>query len=58
VVESCQVFNNDAQSNPAGGNDNWESGTVRPDLILADLIGVFHPDLLRDHQLVYYRQLK
>ena len=58
VVKSGQVYNNDARSNPAGGNDYWESGTVRPDLILADLIGVFHPDLLRDHQFVYYRQLK
>jgi iron complex transport system substrate-binding protein len=58
VVESGRVFNNDARSNPAGGNDYWESGTVRPDLILADLIGVFHPDLLRDHRFVYYRQLK
>lgn len=58
VVESGSVFNNNARSSAAGGNDYWESGTVRPDLILADLIGVFHPDLLTDHRFVYYRQLK
>lgn len=58
VVESGSIFNNNARNSPAGGNDYWESGTVRPDLILADLIGVFHPDLLRDHRFVYYRQLK
>jgi len=58
VLESAQVFNNNARINSAGGNDYWESGTVRPDLILADLIGVFHPGLLSDHRFVYYRQLK
>ena len=38
VVKKGHVFNNNARSSPAGGNDYWESGTVRPDLVLADLI--------------------
>ncbi|MCK5692345.1 MAG: ABC transporter substrate-binding protein [Bacteroidales bacterium] len=58
VLKNGHVFNNDARSSLAGGNDYWESGTVRPDLVLADLIEVFHPDLLTDHSFVYYRQLK
>jgi len=58
VVRQAQVFNNNLRTTAAGGNDYWESGTVRPDLVLADLISVFHPDLLADHRLVYYRQLK
>jgi iron complex transport system substrate-binding protein len=58
VVKNAQVFNNNLRTNAVGGNDYWESGTVRPDLVLADLISVFHPDLLEDHPLVYYRQLK
>jgi len=58
VLKNAHVHNNNARTNAAGGNDYWESGTVRPDLILADLIGVFHPDLLTDHSFVYYRQLK
>ena len=58
VIKNGHVFNNDARSSLAGGNDYWESGTVRPDLVLADLIEVFHPDLLTDHTFVYYRQLK
>ncbi len=58
VLQSGHVFNNDARSNVGRGNDYWESGTVRPDLVLADLIEVFHPDLLTDHRFVYYRQLK
>jgi iron complex transport system substrate-binding protein len=58
VLKGGYVFNNNARVSAGGGNDYWESGTVRPDLILADLIRVFHPDLLTDHQFVYYRQLK
>ena len=26
---------------PEGGNDFWESGSVRPDIVLEDLISVF-----------------
>ncbi len=58
VLKMGQVFNNNARVSDGGGNDYWESGTVRPDLVLADLIQVFHPDLLTDHSFVYYRQLK
>jgi len=58
VLKSGEVYNNDFRLGPDGGNDYWESGTVRPDLVLADLIAVFHPDLLTDHRYIYYRKLK
>ena len=58
VVRQGRIYNNNARMNPSGGNDYWESGTVRPDLILADLIKVFHPELMEDHQFKYYRKLK
>lgn len=51
------VFNNDAKITPEGGNDFWETGIARPDLVLADLISVFHPDLLPAHRRIWYRQL-
>jgi iron complex transport system substrate-binding protein len=54
--KSGRVYNNDARMNAAGGNDYWETGSVRPDLVLADLIEIFHPDLI-DHELVFHRQL-
>lgn len=41
-----------------GANDFWESGAARPDLILADLGGIFHPQLMGDHELHYYRRLE
>lgn len=54
---SGKVFNNDAKVNAKGGNDFWETGIARPDLVLADLISIFHPELLPGHQRVWYRQL-
>ncbi|HEX2465743.1 MAG TPA: ABC transporter substrate-binding protein [Thermoanaerobaculia bacterium] len=54
--KSGRVYNNDARINARGGNDYWETGSLRPDLILADLIEVLHPGLI-DHQLVFHRQL-
>ncbi len=58
VLQQGMVFNNNARLNSTGGNDYWESATVRPDLLLADLIAVFHPEILSDHRFIYYRQLK
>ncbi|MBI1193128.1 MAG: ABC transporter substrate-binding protein [Bacteroidetes bacterium] len=52
-----RVYNNDARLSPGGGNDYWESAILRPDLVLADLIAVFHPELSASHPLVYYRLL-
>lgn len=52
-----RVYNNDARVAPAGGNDYFESGYLRADLVLADLIAIFHPGVLPDHELYYYRRL-
>lgn len=58
AFKAGQVYNSDARLNPQGGNDYWETGTARPDLVLADLIHIFHPDRLPDHQLFFYRRLE
>lgn len=52
------LYNNNRRVNERGGNDYWESGIMAPDVILADLIRIFHSDLLPHHQLVYYTRLK
>ncbi len=54
---SGQVYNNNKRLNQWGGNDFWESGVLRPDAILADLLAILHPDLMPDHELVYYQPL-
>jgi iron complex transport system substrate-binding protein len=52
------LYNCNKRTNDIGANDYWESGAVNPHLVLADLISIFHPDLLPGHQLVYYKQLQ
>jgi iron complex transport system substrate-binding protein len=53
-----QLYNNDNRVNDQGSNDYWESGEVSPQVILADLIRILHPELLPAHSLFYYKQLK
>ena len=56
-VKMRRVYNCTKRSTPDGGSDFWESGVVRPDLALKDLIKIFHSELLPDHQLHYYKML-
>jgi iron complex transport system substrate-binding protein len=52
------VYNYMARKGPKGGNEYFETGYAKPDIILADLIKIFHPDALPDHQLYFHEQLK
>lgn len=36
----------------------YESMPTEPEIVLADLLHIFHPDLLPDHEPVYYSRLK
>ncbi len=45
------------RTNEFGANDYWESGLMNPQKILADIIKIFHPELLPDYELYYYRKL-
>ena len=40
VVDRC-VWNNNRRQTPGGGSDFWESGVVRPDVVLRDLRTIF-----------------
>ncbi len=53
-----EVYNRIARIGPSGANDFWESGSVFPDRVLGDLIAIFHPELLPDHEFYYYRKLR
>ncbi len=57
AVQNGTVYNNNARVNESGGNAYWESGVANPHLILADIIKIFHPDLLPEHELYFYQQL-
>ena len=56
-LKAGKVFNNDALLTPEGGNAYWETSVARPDLVLADLISIFHPELVPDHKRIWFRQL-
>ncbi len=56
-LQEKKVFNFNRRMSPGGGNDFWESGVVHPDLILKDLIAIFHPELIPNHTFVYYQLL-
>ncbi len=58
AYKTGKVFNNDNRNTPSGGFDFWENGPITPDKILADMIFIFHPELLPGHKLYYYRKLK
>ena len=53
-----RLYNNNRRTNAQGSNDYWESGAVRPDRVLADLIKILHPELLPTWQLYYYQLLR
>jgi iron complex transport system substrate-binding protein len=52
-----QVYSYTARVSENGGYDFFESAIVRPDLVLKDLIRIFHPQLLPENQLYYYKKL-
>ena len=57
-VREGRVYDNNRRRNAAGGSDFWESGVLRPDRVLADLVHIFHPELSETDELYYYRQLE
>ncbi len=51
------MFNNNLRIGPGGGSDYFESAPIQPNKVLADLIKIFHPEMLPDHKLYYYKKL-
>lgn len=58
AVQNGMVFNDSGRLNENGGNDFWETGVAHPQLVLRDLVHIFYPDLLPDHELMFYVHLK
>jgi len=58
AVQNGNVWNNTKDLNENGGNNYWELGVTNPHLILQDLVAIFHPDLLPDHDFSFYLRLE
>ena len=49
------IYSNYKRSNEFGANDYWEMGVMRPDLILSDLVAIFHED--SSDSLTFYKNV-
>jgi iron complex transport system substrate-binding protein len=58
AFKNRQIFNYNYKIGPAGGSEYFELGYLRPDLILGDLIKIFHPDKLPNYQMYFHQKLK
>jgi len=52
-----QVWNYSRIANKNGGFEYFERGVTRPDLVLADLLKIFHPELSKNHTFEWYQQI-
>ncbi|MTG98005.1 ABC transporter substrate-binding protein [Myroides albus] len=56
--QSGKVFSFAPTKGSTGGTVFYELGPTRPDLVLKDLIYIFHPEVLPGYEPVFYKQLK
>ena len=57
AFQSGDIWNNNRDENANGGNNYYEWGVTNPHLVLADLVAIFHPDLMPEHDFAFYRRL-
>jgi iron complex transport system substrate-binding protein len=53
-----ELYNNNRKATSKGGNEYYMWGIVNPHLILSDLVKIFHPELLPNDELVYYKKIE
>jgi iron complex transport system substrate-binding protein len=56
--QTRQVYSFNGRIGAKGGNDFLETGYLRPDIVLKDLVKIAHPDLLPEHKFYFHRQLQ
>ncbi|MBT8296285.1 MAG: ABC transporter substrate-binding protein [Gramella sp.] len=57
AVEDKNVYSVSLSQGETGGILFYELGPQRPDLILKDLISIFHPELLKNYEPVFFKPL-
>lgn len=57
TFDNGALYTYNARAIENGGNDYFESGFSRPDIVLSDLVKIIHPELLPEHELYYYKKL-
>jgi len=56
--QNGKIYQSSKRIGKNGSRDFYESAAAYPDLVLADLIFIFHPEILPQHKFVYYESLK
>ncbi|HEY7814575.1 MAG TPA: ABC transporter substrate-binding protein [Nakamurella sp.] len=57
AFQSGNVWNAAKDVTPSGGNNFYELGVARPDLVLGDIAAILHPDLAPNHDFSFYLRL-
>lgn len=57
AFQENRIYNYSKRINPSGGYDFFESGYARPDIVLADLIKILHPELMQDYETYYFQKV-
>jgi len=58
ACKNNQLYNNNKTQNALGYSNYWETGITHPDEVLADLIAIFSPTLLPNHEFTFYKKLQ
>lgn len=58
AFQQKRVFNHTKRVSPGGGNDYWESGVLRSDLVLEDMAAIFRDQHVNNNALFFYERLK
>ena len=58
AYKSNQLYNNNKTQNALGYSNYWETGITNPDEVLADLIAIFSPTLMPNHEFAFYKKLQ
>jgi iron complex transport system substrate-binding protein len=56
--KSGKIYQSSKRIGKNGSRDFYESAVANPDLVLSDLISIFHPEILPKHDFVYYKRVE
>ncbi|WP_159802169.1 ABC transporter substrate-binding protein [Flavobacterium sp. MK4S-17] len=58
AFQNKQVYSFSSKKGKTGGILYYELASSRPDIVLKDLIKIFHPELLPEHEFTFFEKLK
>lgn len=58
AFKNKQVYTHALTIGAKGGVTYYEEASMRPDLVLKDLVKILHPELLLDHELYFFKPLE